>query len=377
MRNRQLRVITGQVFSRGLSVSLESYDPRIVTLNHTPFYFTGYDAENFDVYNIDWGDGESGTDLIHIYDTPGDYDIVLTTSSTISGLSGTTTVRITVVNATYTPMNARALDVVRKASYTNDAIREAIDVYFTALGSVADKYVEMKTMMTDRLTLAGALLHSKWNFFDPTDADSSYRTTYEVGHAPFVDYSGVKYDGLTQYGRTHLTASTEARIGQTNVCLMVYTANASSNGGNDYGAQSSNDNLSYFTSAIGFLNGANHSLFDPGQYHISASNGSRSGFYIFNRTDDSLITSTETFKNGVSVGAGHYSTSRAKVNRESYEGCTNFGFPAAYSDQRYVYRAIAVDITAADVIIISAAVNTLQGSIEAALGLAAGTRKVY
>jgi hypothetical protein len=264
--------------------------------------------------------------------------------------------------------DARAKALIDAANYTNESLRVAINRFFAnsrADGTISLYLAGYMTVADDISSNAASLEQMKFNFMDPQDADSSFRRTYF--NNPSAGYDGLDFNGTTQYINTHFNLNQFSS--SRNAGMMIYNSentntsimcDIGASNGNEIWIGSKSDGVQNF---VGTWN-------NTADVPISAAG--YKGLYAI-----MFGTAGSYYVNGAlaaSIGSPLVTTPNVEIT----EGALNLGASRIrFSNRKKVFSAITQFCTTAQQAAMALNINTLQGDIEAALGLASGTRKVF
>lgn len=158
------------------------------------------------------------------------------------------------------------------------------------------------------------------NAKDPADTDAAFRLTQGAGSAAVLDASGVTYDGVDDYLRTHLNPSLHLTLrGQTDIILV---SSGSSAAGTKmwFGVRNTNQDHMYNDGSTVY-----HSI--QGTSDVNDGSQTLAGIYIRTVRESGSITERRITRNNVQLGivsaTPTVDDTSVLVNGELFDGCWN------------------------------------------------------
>ena len=253
------------------------------------------------------------------------------------------------------------------AGFTNTDLIEVINNFYIDLKTTGlySKIRTMKLNLTDSTNNTTSLSQCSIDGINPASATSVYF------NAPTANYSGVTYNGTTQYARMSYNPGTDAALGLDNTALFGYAYATSSylswaqrsGGSNNIGVLSSG------TSVQNFINDAatiqTFGLISNDGGFIGASRLVASTKHIFRNIYDITETGTNT-------------TGRADLDLVEGARTLDGTTIANYYNIRAQFMMVSQGLTVAEVELIEPLVNNLQGSVDTIFSLSGtSARKRY
>ena len=111
---------------------------------------------------------------------------------------------------------------ITAAGYTNTDVIAAIkDLFVEIYGlNLQSRIKKAHIFTTDKTVDADRLNQFKWNIFNPLDTDAAFRLTYV--NSPPPSYSGLGFNGTTQYAETFFNYNTEMPTLADDVGMMSF-----------------------------------------------------------------------------------------------------------------------------------------------------------
>lgn len=281
------------------------------------------------------------------------------------------------VSGGYTPTDSDAIAYISAAGYTDNSLKQIIDNYFIALkalnsGATYSKISLMKLYITDSTNNATSLSQCGINAVNP----ATYVPTFV--NNPTANYSGITYNGTTQYSELNFNPNSVASFGLNDSTMISYNGI---------------DNL---VGALMF--GQRNTAISLNGIQLTTLNSSGT---LINHNDNSLVNQSFSGTNsqGFISSTRRTNNNTRYINRNSIAEFTQTGIPAvanpnisivegarrlnvgvvdAYQNIRPQFLLFSSNMTTSEVSSIQSLVNSLQGSLDTLFGLTGtAARKRY
>lgn len=289
-----------------------------------------------------------------------------------------------------------SLDVEAKrfldsAVITNTAVRQAVSDYVTAgkahgwWQAFQDRSVSPnggKAIYPCISDVTGnntaSLVQMKWNLLNPVNADSAFRLTYNSNSQtgdPTASPSGLTFAPGVSWANTYLKPASKLSVNSQSI--GYYSTSTSSIFQYDMGT---ND---FIGSVVNLFTRTNTTVFDFSDQNnttmdiAAATITNTQGMFIATRTGSAVLFA---YRNGTQFGSGtQVNTAGGLPNQEFFLGTIRNGGGGlgTGSTKTYATMFIGPALSPTMELDFTNDTNTLQGALETALGLSAGTRKKF
>jgi hypothetical protein len=265
-----------------------------------------------------------------------------------------------------------ALAYITEAGFTNDSLKTIINDFYLSLKSNGyyTKITHMKLNLTDSTNNATSLTQCSIDGILPGTNSTVYTNT------PTANYSGVTYNGTTQYAQLGYNPGTDGALALDNTALMGYVYST--------GAYLSWAQRSVSPNNIGLLTttaNQTQDFINDSATILSLGGTDPAGFNAASRNTDlntkHVIRANSTGQTTVSE-VGTAPTGRASFDLMEGARTLDGTAPDAYYNMRSQFLAVGKDFSMADLEGIETIVNNLQGSVDTLFGLSGtSARKRY
>lgn len=228
--------------------------------------------------------------------------------------------------------------------------------------------------LTGSPTNAQMLAQMRFNMVNPLDTDGAFRLTY--ANNPTASNLGVKCNGTTQFMNTYLVPNSVLTLNE--VTTGVYCNDTTNKVSAAEIGVTTDTPSRWLWSAPRFsgASGGNYgALNDGGSGTFAPSTGQNiDGFICLNRTNSTRLRQR---RNGVQTFDIAVTSTNMPTRSIYLGGLQNNLGNLVYGSDRRIEHAFVAKFNDSQLALYEASVNTLQGDIEIALNLTAGSRKRY
>lgn len=194
--------------------------------------------------------------------------------------------------------------------------------------------------------VGGNVWSCKFNLINPIDSDLAFRLTFVA--SPTIAFSGVKWNGSTQYCDTHFNPASSSITALNSTHISYYSRDNTAGSLSDIGNTVTPNLLLLGISNVFVVNSA---LTD------SRGNADTRGYFILSRTGAAV---TNEYKNGVSVFSNVLASS-AIPSASIYIGARNVsGVASNFTNRQCAFASIGSGLSATDAFVFSQIVQQFQ-----------------